>query len=55
MNAKKKTIIIAVIACLVVRIIAVALPDTQKSDDYYKQIDDDCVTEIEPDVAMNDR
>ena len=48
MSAKKKTIIIAVIAVLVVAFIAVAFLATQKSADYYTQIDNDCVTEIAP-------
>ena len=55
MNAKKKTIIIAVIAILVVAFIAVAFLATQKSADYYTQIDNDCVTEIAPHGAMNYR
>ena len=55
MNAKKKTIIIAVIAILVVAFIAVAFLATQKSADYYTQIDNDCVTGIAPHGAMNDR
>ena len=54
MSAKKKTIIIAVIAILVVAFIAVAFLATQKSADYYTQIDD-CVTEIAPHGAMNYR
>lgn len=48
MSAKKKTIIIAVIAILVVAFIAVAFLATQKSADYYTQIDNDFVTEIPP-------
>ena len=44
MNAKKKTIIIAVIAILVVAFIAVAFLATQKSADYYTQIDNDSFT-----------
>ena len=55
MSAKKKTIIIAVIAILVVAFIAVAFLATQKSADYYTQIDNDCVTEIAPHGAMNYR
>lgn len=55
MSAKKKTIIIAVIAILVVAFIAVAFLATQKSADYYMQIDNDCVTEIAPHGAMNYR
>ena len=46
MSAKKKTIIIAVIAVLVVAFIAVAFLATQKSADYYTQIDNDCVTGV---------
>lgn len=55
MSAKKKTIIIAVIAILVVAFIAVAFLATQKSADYYTQIDNDFVTEIPPHGAMNYR
>lgn len=55
MSAKKKTIIIAVIAILVVAFIAGAFLATQKSADYYTQIDNDCVTEIAPHGAMNYR
>ena len=55
MNAKKKTIIIASIAILLVAFIIVAFLATQRSSDYYTQIDNDCVTEIAPHGAMNYR
>lgn len=55
MSAKKKTIIVAVIVVLAVAFIAVAFLATQKSADYYTQIDNDCVTEIAPHGAMNYR
>ena len=55
MSAKKKTIIVAVIVVLAVAFIAVAFLATQKSADYYTQIDNDCVTEIAPLGAMNYR
>ena len=43
------------LAVLGVACIAVAFLATQKSADYYTQIDNDCVTEIAPHGAMNDR
>ena len=49
MNAKKKTIIIASIAILLVAFIIVAFLATQRSSD------NDCVTEIAPHGAMNYR
>ena len=55
MNAKKKTTIIASIAILLVAFIVVAFLATQRSSDYYTQIDNDCVTEIAPHGAMNYR
>lgn len=55
MNTKKKTIIIASIAILLVAFIVVAFLATQRSSDYYTQIDNDCVTEIAPHGAMNYR
>ena len=55
MSAKKKTIIIDVIAVLVIAFISVDFLATQKSADYYTQIDNDCVTGIAPHGAMNDR
>ncbi len=53
MNTKKKVGIIAVIAILAIAFIAVAFLSTQKSTNYYTQIDNDCVTEIAPHGAMN--
>lgn len=54
MNAKKKVWIIAVIVILVA-FIAVAFLATQKSTNYYTQIDNDWVTEIAPHGVMNYR
>ncbi len=48
MSVKKKMIIVTVIAVLVVAFFAVAFLATQKSADYYTQIDNDFVTEIPP-------
>ena len=48
MSVKKKMIIVTVIAVLVVAVFAVAFLATQKSADYYTQIDNDFVTEIPP-------
>lgn len=53
MNVKKKAVIIAVIAILAIAFIAVAFWATQKSTNYYTQIDNDYVTEIAPHGAMN--
>lgn len=55
MNAKKKVGIIAVIAILAIAFVAVAFLATQKSRNYYTQIDNDYVTEIAPHGAMNYR
>ena len=48
MNAKKKVGIIAVVVILAIAFIAVAFLATQKSTNYYTQIDTDWVTEIAP-------
>ena len=55
MNAKKKVGIIAVVVILAIAFIAVAFLATQKSTNYYTQIDNDWVTEIAPHGAMNYR
>ena len=55
MNAKKKVGIIAVVVILAIAFIAIAFLATQKSTNYYTQIDNDWVTEIAPHGAMNYR
>ena len=52
MNIKKK-VIIAVISILTITSIAVVFLATQKSTNYYTQIDNNHVTEIGPHGAMN--
>ncbi len=55
MRVKKKAGIVAVISILAIAFIAVAFWATQKSTNYYTQIDNDYITEIAPHGAMNYR